>query len=209
MACSEVLDSHFEAFLAYSSADEDKVVPLWHALKRKGYRITIDKDYDDFRPGHSAFENMTQAVENSDKTLVYLTENAINSGFVCLEIMLALEKTQRTGRVSLCLLTQFLQESEISSLKRGLLACISDINIETNRLNWEDRLISTLKGKQHNFIYFEKVPYRTSPARKFIGLSYLGLPFCVRCGRSAPWRLELYRAAVCCLCSPPRMSRYK
>ena len=148
MACSTLQDNHYEAFLAYSSKDEEAAKILWKSLKET-MKITFHKDPDSpfFQGGQSCYENMYNAIENSDTTLVYLTEAALNSGYVCLEMMLALEKTQRIGKVCLhFLIAENLKEDEINKLKHGLLARVPHIHVDTTQQNWEDELVKKLKG---------------------------------------------------------------
>ena len=147
MACSTLQDNHYEAFLACSSEDEEAAKTLWNSLKEK-MKITFHKDPHSpfFQVGQSCYENMFNAIENSDTTLVYLTEEALNSGYVCLEIMLALEKTQRIGKMCLHLIAENLNEDEINKLKHGLLARVPHILVDTTQQNWEDELVKKLKG---------------------------------------------------------------
>lgn len=146
MARLQDIQREYEAFLAYSETDVQTVTGLLWSLKKKGLKITHHTDPEGpFLPGSSAYENMANAIEKSDKTLVYMTKAALDSGFVCLEIMLALEKTQRTGQICIYLIAENLSEDAIHNLKHGLLRAIPHISVNMNRENWEEQLISKLK----------------------------------------------------------------
>ena len=140
-------DYHYEAFLAYSEYDADAARNIWQSLKTKGLKITHHTDPNGpFRHGKSAYQNMADVIENSDKTIVYLSKSALESGFVCLEIMLAVEKTQRTGRMAIEFIAERLSDDEVEQLKPGLLTAIRVLRIDVNRENWEDQLIHDING---------------------------------------------------------------
>lgn len=120
---------------------------LWSTLKKMGYRITHHKDPDGpFKIGETSYDNMVNAIEQSEKTLALFSKSAVDSGFVSLEMMLALEKSQRIGKCCLYLLSEDLQHKEIAGLKHGLLGTVPNITFDTKREFWDDKLLKDLQG---------------------------------------------------------------
>lgn len=116
-------------------------------MKEKGYRITHHKDDEGpFNIGKTVYDNMVNAIEKSEKTLVLFSKSAVDSGFVSLEMMLALEKSQRTGKCCLYLLTEGLQQEQIAGLQHGLLGTVPNITIDMNRNLWDEKLLKDLQG---------------------------------------------------------------
>ena len=156
-------DRTYEALLIYSAWDEELAKKLWRTLQAKGLNITQHQDPDGpFLNTETVFDNMVNAIEMSDKILVFFTKKAVESGFVSLEIMLALEKSQRLGQMCLYLIALGLGEEEICSLKQGLLGSVPHIPVNVNIEGWEDNLLTGLRGinslftvKSTNF-YYEK-----------------------------------------------------
>lgn len=145
---SSIQDRRYKVFLAYSECDADAARNIWQSLRKKGLNITHHTDPDGpFVGGESAYQNMADVIENSDKTIVYLSKSALESGFVCLEIMLAVEKTQRTGRMAIEFIAERLSDDEVEKLKPGLLTAIRVLRIDMNRENWEEQLIHEIKGQ--------------------------------------------------------------
>ena len=144
----------YEAFLIYSLVDENLAKAVWQSLKNKGLNITQHRDPDGpFQYKASCFDNMVNAIEKSEKVLVLFTKAAVDSGFVSLEMMLALEKSQRTGQLCLYLIAVGLQEDEICALKHGLLGSVPHIPVNFNRENWEENLLEKLRGKFTAVVY--------------------------------------------------------
>ena len=140
-------DRRYKALLIYSARDEELAKNLWLTLKDKHLNITQHKDPDGpFQISKSVFDNMVNAIEKSDKVLVLFTKEAVESGFVSLEIMLALEKSQLLGQMCLYLIAVGLGEEEICSLKQGLLGSVPHILVDVNIKGWEDNLLTTLRS---------------------------------------------------------------
>lgn len=74
----------YDVFISYSSKDLERVQMFVKLIKTNGLKCWYDKDMD---PGKSGWmEQIMVALEESDKVLLYLTKNAIDSGDVKNEI---------------------------------------------------------------------------------------------------------------------------
>lgn len=102
-----------DVFIVYSSANKndvkDTILPV---LENAGLRVTYDND---FLPGRSTFQSITEAVFGSKKTLIFLTKQSLESTWCRLELLVALEKTQKTNVHSVVLLLNGLEPKEVNN----------------------------------------------------------------------------------------------
>ncbi|KAK3083134.1 hypothetical protein FSP39_014872 [Pinctada imbricata] len=69
---------HYDAFVSYSSEDEDWVKGhLFEQLEGQGYRVNID--FKDFVPGMAIAENIMDSIYKSRKTIVVMSKNFLKS----------------------------------------------------------------------------------------------------------------------------------
>lgn len=100
-------------FISHSNKLEDSnlvlevVVPK---LREKGINIY---EQDDLQAGTQVLPAITSLVDKADKTLLFLTENSLGSSWCSFEMLISLEKSQRTNRLAVVLLLHKIEESQV------------------------------------------------------------------------------------------------
>ncbi|VDI08863.1 Hypothetical predicted protein [Mytilus galloprovincialis] len=103
-------------FISHSNKLEDSnlvlevVVPK---LREKGINIY---EQDDLQAGTQVLPAITSLVDKADKTLLFLTENSLGSSWCSFEMLISLEKSQRTNRLAVVLLLHKIEESQLPHL---------------------------------------------------------------------------------------------
>jgi predicted metal-dependent phosphotriesterase family hydrolase len=102
-----------KVFISHSNKDEDnelvrkEVIPK---LEAKNIRIC---GQECFVPGNQVIPTITNMVDNTDKTLLFMSKNAMESLWCSFELLISLEKAQRTNRLSVVLLLHGISASEV------------------------------------------------------------------------------------------------
>ena len=102
-----------KVFISHSNKDEDnelvhkEVIPK---LEAKNIRIY---GQEHFVPGNQVIPTITKMVDITDKTLLFMSKNAMESSWCSFELLISLERAQRTNRLSVVLLLHGISASEI------------------------------------------------------------------------------------------------
>ena len=102
-----------KVFISHSNKDEDhelvhkEVIPK---LEAKNIRIY---GQEHFVPGNPVIPTITKMVDITDKTLLFMSKNAMESSWCSFELLISLERAQRTNRLSVVLLLHGISASEV------------------------------------------------------------------------------------------------
>ena len=126
-------------FLIYAGKDEETVKEIYDGLQGQGLRCAAQFDTETFSPGKPIMATIEQLIRVSEKTVLVLTKNALESNWISLEIILALEQSQqRTDQdLALRLLLVDTDEKSGKDLKIGLLADIPDRFLDSKYNDWK------------------------------------------------------------------------
>jgi hypothetical protein len=107
-------ESALKVFISHSNKPEDhglinrEVIP-----KLKEHNITICGQ-NDLIPGQILLPSITKLIEEADRTLLFISKNALESSWCSFELLISLERAQRTNLLSVVLLLHGIEESEVS-----------------------------------------------------------------------------------------------
>ena len=102
-----------KVFISHSNKDEDnelvhkEVIPK---LEAKNIRI---RGQHNAVPGEQVIPTITKMVDITDKTLLFMSKNAMESSRCSFELLISLERAQRTNRLSVVLLLHGISASEV------------------------------------------------------------------------------------------------
>ena len=102
-----------KVFISHSNKDEDnelvhkEVIPK---LEAKNIRIY---GQERFVPGNQVIPTITKMVDITDKTLLFMSKNSMESSWCSFELLISLERAQRTNRLSVVLLLHDISASEV------------------------------------------------------------------------------------------------
>ena len=102
-----------KVFISHSNKDEDnelvhkEVIPK---LEAKNIRIY---GQEHLVPGNQVIPTITKMVDITDKTLLFMSKNAMESSWCSFELLISLERAQRTNRLSVVLLLHGISASEV------------------------------------------------------------------------------------------------
>ena len=105
-----------KVFISHSNEPDDynlvtnEVVTKLGANKRAKIEIY---GQDKFKPGKYVVETITKTIEDVDRTLLFLSKNALKSPWCSFELLISLERSQRANLLSVVLLLYDLDESEV------------------------------------------------------------------------------------------------
>lgn len=109
-------DNTSRYFISHSNKPEDYdlvnqiVIPK---LREKGISIY---EQNELLPGTPVLSSITSLVDKADKTLLFLTENSLESSWCSFELLISLEKSQRTNRLAVVLLLHKIEESQVQNI---------------------------------------------------------------------------------------------
>ncbi|XP_052105597.1 uncharacterized protein LOC127738399 isoform X2 [Mytilus californianus] len=130
-------------FISHSNKLEDSnlvvevVVPK---LREKGINIYEE---DDLQAGTLVLSSITSLVDKADKTLLFLTENSLGSAWCSFEMLISLEKSQRTNRLSVVLLLHKIEESQLPHL--AVLQETKKIHFDEDNEDWVREVVEALR----------------------------------------------------------------
>ncbi|XP_045200282.2 uncharacterized protein LOC123554296 [Mercenaria mercenaria] len=133
-------------FLVFKSSDIDKISHVASALRSYSIRCIYDNnDHKVFPIGQIVFKSIVEGIENSEKTLLLLSRNSIDSTWVLLETVLALEQSKKRNELTLRIVLNGVNEHDIPFLKREFLASVPHRTLDFNKEGWEERLANYVK----------------------------------------------------------------
>lgn len=111
------LDGQFrklQVFLSHSNKAEDYDLAnqIIKDLERTDEGIKII-DQSHMTVGGHAVSEITKLVDRVDKTLLVISKNSLNSGWCSFELLISLEKSQRTNQLGVVLLLKDIEETEV------------------------------------------------------------------------------------------------
>ncbi|XP_053404237.1 stimulator of interferon genes protein-like [Mercenaria mercenaria] len=133
-----------DVFLVFKSntADEKKVRKIASELKKKNLSC---ESHEAFTPGCPVVTNIVNCIENSKTTLLLLSKESINSSWVLLETILALEQSKCSDRLILKIVLEGVCESDVKFLKKDLLASVPHFQLDFSDDGWGDQLATYVK----------------------------------------------------------------
>ena len=114
-------DRDFDAFVSYSSDDQEWVHDMFDISKHKRLEhLKFCMHHKDFVPGKTIFENILKCVENSKHTIIILSRNFLDSHFCMWEFQEAFQHSilERKRHLILLLLEDIPEEELPNDLKR-------------------------------------------------------------------------------------------
>jgi hypothetical protein len=106
--------SALKVFISHSNKPEDRGLVSREVIpKLERNNITICGQ-NDFMPGQTLLPSITKKIEEADRTLLFISKNALESPWCSFELLISLERAQRTNLLSVVLLLHGIEESEVS-----------------------------------------------------------------------------------------------
>ncbi|XP_052782725.1 uncharacterized protein LOC128218978 isoform X2 [Mya arenaria] len=138
-------DFDHDVFLIYAGKDEDIVKKIYKGLSedlQPGLRCAAQFDGHTFPTGRPVMESISKLINTSHRTALVLTKHALESPWINLETILAIEQSQhrKDHDLTLRLLLVNIEESEVLPLKRGQFKTIPHILVDLSDKNWQESL---------------------------------------------------------------------
>ena len=106
--------SALKVFISHSNKPEDRRLINTEVIpKLKEHNITICGQ-NNLVPGQTLLPSITKLIEEADRTLLFISKNALESSWCSFELLISLERAQRTNLLSVVLLLHGIEESEVS-----------------------------------------------------------------------------------------------
>lgn len=105
-------DGRLKVFLSHSNKpkDYDLANQIISDLEKREIKIIGQWNMD---KGSFVMQAITKLIENVDKTLIVLSENSLDSPWCSFELLVSLEKSQRTNQLGVVLLLIDLEEEQV------------------------------------------------------------------------------------------------
>ncbi|WAR25073.1 hypothetical protein MAR_010777 [Mya arenaria] len=135
-----------DVFLIYAGKDEDIVRKIHKGLSedlKPGLQCAAQFDPRTFPTGRPVMASISKLINTSHRTALVLTQHALESPWINLETILAIEQSQhrQDNDLTLRLLLVNIEESEVKRLKRGQFKTIPHIPVDLNDVNWQEQPI--------------------------------------------------------------------
>ncbi|XP_052105593.1 uncharacterized protein LOC127738397 isoform X2 [Mytilus californianus] len=136
-------DNTSRYFISHSNKFEDRhlvnevVIPK---LKKKGIIIY---EQDELQPGTHVLPAITSLVDKADKTLLFISENSLGSSWCSFELLISLEKSQRTNRLAVVLLLHKIEESQLPHI--AVLQEARKIHFDEQNDEWVREVVEGLR----------------------------------------------------------------
>lgn len=106
-----------KVFISHSNELEDQQLVFDEILpKLKVFKDLSILTQDELLPGHIFLSSLTELVDKVDKTLLFITKNAMQSSWCNLELLIGLERSQRKQQLSVVLLLHGIEEKDIPQI---------------------------------------------------------------------------------------------
>ncbi|XP_076098682.1 uncharacterized protein LOC143068475 [Mytilus galloprovincialis] len=136
-------DNPSRYFISHSNKFEDRhlvndvVIPK---LKDNGINIYEEED---LQPGTHVLPAITGLVDKADKTLLFISENSLGSSWCSFELLISLEKSQRTNRLAVVLLLHKIEESQLPHI--AVLQEARKIHFDEHNDEWVREVVEGLR----------------------------------------------------------------
>ncbi|XP_045200260.2 uncharacterized protein LOC123554287 isoform X2 [Mercenaria mercenaria] len=138
----------YDVFIVYKTdEDEDLALQIDKELERNSLKVIAQWKPEAFPAGHPIFESIDKCVNNSAKTLVILTKQALESKWIILELIHTIEQSKRRNVLTLRLLLHGVNDKDVKFLKRGLLASVPHFSLDLKKDDWAERLIENIQNE--------------------------------------------------------------
>jgi uncharacterized protein YjbI with pentapeptide repeats len=149
-------------FISFSASDQEFVQKLYDDLQREGIRIWLVPD--EMKQGDPNHPRIYQEIQSTDKLLLVLSENSVNSDWIECEVNLTLEQERRINadigddELPIPVLLPILIDSSIIEAKQFWARNIREERHINNFSEWQnktayksafDRLLKDLKNTSH------------------------------------------------------------
>ncbi|XP_053404219.1 uncharacterized protein LOC123554299 [Mercenaria mercenaria] len=142
-----IVKFEYDVFVIFATEDEDLAKHVCEGLEQIQLRCIAQFKHDTFQIGQNVFDNVVSNVSRSNKTLLLLTEKSLNSHWVTLETILALEESKRSNMLRVRMLLHNVAERDIKFLKRGILASVPHIKVDFNKNEWNTLLAQEINSE--------------------------------------------------------------
>lgn len=150
----------YDIFIVHSGEDNDIAEFINKALRKKGKKTFAHyKEGALFTPGKPVFDNIIHAVTCSKIVLILLTKKALESHWVSFEVLMGLEKSYHEKKMCVRFVFKGLSDSDKDKLMTGTYSTIPSIEVDFNKDNWVDELLSKIDGKLNYHLIFISPAY--------------------------------------------------
>ncbi|VDI25581.1 Hypothetical predicted protein [Mytilus galloprovincialis] len=106
-----------KVFLSHSNELDDQQLVFDEILpKLEVFEDLNILTQDELKPGQIFLSSLTELVDKVDKTLLFITKNAMQSSWCNLELLIGLERSQRKQQLSVVLLLHDIEEKDIPQI---------------------------------------------------------------------------------------------
>lgn len=139
-------ENALKVFISHSNECEDReciteeIIPKLQARNIKIY------GQDCFVPGSQVLSTITKLVNNTDRTLLFISKNALKSPWCSFELLISLERAQRTNWLSVVLLLYDVDESEIPHI--AVLQEAPKIYFTKGKDDWVEQAVEKLREQK-------------------------------------------------------------
>ena len=103
-----------KVFLSHSNELDDQQLVFDEILpKLEVFEDLNILTQDELKPGQIFLSSLTELVDKVDKTLLFITKNAMQSSWCNLELLIGLERSQRKQQLSVVLLLHGIEEKDV------------------------------------------------------------------------------------------------
>lgn len=130
----------YDVFIIFASDDQELATHILEGLEAASLRCNAQFKPNSFQIGQNVFDNVVYNVKNANRTLLLLTEKSLQSRWVTLETILALEESQRCNSLRLRMIVNNITEKDVKVFKRGILASVPHTRVDFNKKDWNCQL---------------------------------------------------------------------
>ncbi|KAL4232841.1 hypothetical protein ACF0H5_007528 [Mactra antiquata] len=159
MSGDQSLKTNYEIFLSYYTEDEVWYTNISELLEQQSIDDSISitcRCMNDFTPGPPLLTCITSAIEDSDITLVIVTNEAVSRDWLKYEFMHALEKSQQQQRLSVGLVLVDVDEQLVQELWHGQIHENMIIKIRSNE-DWNEKFLEDMVGRIKDIKHMEPI----------------------------------------------------
>ena len=133
-----------DVFIVHSgNFDDDLAKEIYDKLEDKGFRCVAQFDSEAFKPGQPVLDQIIYWVKNSWRTVLVYTDQALDSSWICLEVVLALELSEH--ETNLRIIAKDIDKNSIPILAHGYLRETDSLVVSFSD-NFCDEIIPALYG---------------------------------------------------------------
>ena len=132
--------------------DENIAHRIEGVLKERYMKVQTDWMPGSLEPGRCKYDIIVKCVHDSAKTLIILTKKSFESPWALLEILQAIEQSQKTDILTLRLIVNDVKDEEFKFLRRGILASVPPFRLDFDEDNWQAKLVENITSKINDFL---------------------------------------------------------